>query len=85
MLVRFLEEQPAVSVVYTSKDIKKNLRDINILSESDVSKVKEMEIYKPMKIITTVLCNKNIYFYDIPIKTHNKINDCEGGWLEICG
>ena len=44
-----------------------------------------MEIYKPMKIITTVLCNKNIYFYDIPIKTHNKINDCEGGWLEICG
>ena len=59
MLSRYLEQQPAIMAVLMSREIRQNGKDIDTLSDSDVSKAEEaVELLKPMKTITTVLCTE---------------------------
>lgn len=59
MLERFLEQQTAIEATLLSKDVKKNAKDINTLSETDISETEAVvKVLKPIKTVTTILCEE---------------------------
>ena len=60
MMNRYLEQQPAIYATFHHKDIKKNIKDIVTLSETEVSEAEELvQILGPLKKITTILCSEH--------------------------
>ncbi len=58
MMDRFLEQQPAVLAVLMSKDVRKTEKDL-WLSDTELSNAEDLVvILKPLKTITTVLCDE---------------------------
>ncbi|XP_060085252.1 E3 SUMO-protein ligase ZBED1-like [Ylistrum balloti] len=59
MMSTFLEQQPAVYATLTEKDIKKNLKEVVTLSDTDISLAEELvDVLKPLKTITTIMCEE---------------------------
>lgn len=53
--MRYIEQQPAIEAALLTKDIKKNAKDVHLLSEEDVTSVEHaLTVLGPLKIITTV-------------------------------
>jgi len=60
-IVCFLEQQPAVDAVLLTKDIRKNARDINTLTEDDITAAESvLKVIEPMKTVTTIMCSEKI-------------------------
>lgn len=56
MLERYLEQQTAIEAALLTKDIRKNSKDIHLLSEDDVVSAENVvKILGPLKTITTVM------------------------------
>ena len=59
MLTRYLEQQPAITAVLMSPEVRKNEKDISTLSETDISNAEEMvDVLRVMKTVTTILCSE---------------------------
>lgn len=55
----FLEQQAAIEAVLLTKDVKKNAKDVHLLSEDDISVAESViKILGPIKTITTILCDE---------------------------
>lgn len=56
MIERYLEQQPAIEAALLTKDIKKNAKDVHVLSDDDVASAEyAMTVFGPLKTITTVI------------------------------
>ncbi|XP_033753063.1 zinc finger BED domain-containing protein 1-like [Pecten maximus] len=59
MMVRYLEQQPAITATLMSGDVRKNIKDLDTLREEDITNLEDaVSILKDMKDITTVLCDE---------------------------
>uniref|UniRef100_A0A8W8JTQ2 Uncharacterized protein n=1 Tax=Magallana gigas TaxID=29159 RepID=A0A8W8JTQ2_MAGGI len=57
---RYLEQQPAIFATFHHKDVKKNIKDIVTLSETEKSEAEELvNILGPLKKMTTILCSEH--------------------------
>ena len=62
MVQQFLEQQEAIEVVLLTKDVKKNAKDVDLLSEDDISAAESViKILGPIKTITTILCDEKTH------------------------
>lgn len=60
MISRYLEQQPAIFATFHHKDVKKNIKDIVTLSETEKSEAEELvNILGPLKKMTTILCSEH--------------------------
>lgn len=60
MMSRYLEQQPAIFATFHHKDVKKNIKDIVTLSETEKSEAEELvNILGPLKKMTTILCSEH--------------------------
>ena len=60
MFVRYLEQQPAIHAVLLSKEIRKSVRDVDTVSESDVAEIECLvDILKPVKAVTSAICDES--------------------------
>ncbi|KAL0194792.1 hypothetical protein M9458_008364, partial [Cirrhinus mrigala] len=70
---RYLEQQPAIySAVLMDKNVKKNVKDIAVLSDSELKLAEEMiNLLKPLKTITTLLSTETTPSLSmvLPLKT----------------
>ena len=56
---RFLEQQAVIDAVPLTKDVKKNAKDVHLLSEDDISAAESViKVLAPIKTITTILCDE---------------------------
>ena len=59
MMQPFLEQQAAIKAVLLTKDVKKNAKDVHLLSEDDISGAESViKVLGPIKINTTILCDE---------------------------
>lgn len=55
----FLKQQAAIEAVLLTKDVKKNAKDVHLLSEDDISTAESvMKVLGPIKTITTIPCDE---------------------------
>ena len=55
----FLEQQAAIKAVLLTKDVKKNAKDVHLLSEDDISVAESViKVLGPIKTITSILCDE---------------------------
>ena len=55
----FLEQQAAIEAVLLTKDVKKNAKDVHLLSEDDISAAESViKVLGPIKTITTIHCDE---------------------------
>lgn len=60
MMSRYLEQQLAIFATFHHKDVKKNIKDIVTLSETEKSEAEELvNILGPLKKMTTILCSEH--------------------------
>lgn len=60
MMSRYLEQQPAIFATFHHKDVKKNIKDIVTLSETEKSEAEELvNILGPLKKMATILCSEH--------------------------
>ena len=58
MLERYLEQQAPVLAVLSQSEIRRNMKDINTLSDDDIHNMEELIIVlKPISVITKMLCD----------------------------
>ncbi|XP_069131828.1 E3 SUMO-protein ligase ZBED1-like [Argopecten irradians] len=58
-MVRYLEQQPAITATLMSGDVRKHVKDLDTLREVDITNLEDaVSILKDMKDITTVLCDE---------------------------
>ncbi|KAL0188452.1 hypothetical protein M9458_015551, partial [Cirrhinus mrigala] len=71
MMERYLEQQPAIYSALMDKNVKKNVKDIAVLSDSELKLAEEMiNLLKPLKTITTLLSTETTPSLSvIPLKT----------------
>ena len=56
MCVRYLKLEPAVVATYLSNDIRKDMKEIMVLNDTELSNIEQaIHILEPMKKITTAL------------------------------
>ncbi|XP_069102207.1 E3 SUMO-protein ligase ZBED1-like [Argopecten irradians] len=59
MMVRYLEQQPAITATLMSGDVRKHVKDLDTLREVDITNLEDaVSILKDMKDITAVLCDE---------------------------
>ena len=59
MVQRFLEQQAEIEAVLLTKDVKKNAKDVHLLSEDDISGAESViKVLGPIKTNTTILCDE---------------------------
>lgn len=59
MVQRFLEQQAAIEAFLLTKDVKKNAKDVHLLSEDDISGAESViKVLGPIKTNTTILCDE---------------------------
>lgn len=59
MLVRYLEQQAAISAALTSPEMRQNARNIDTLDSSDILNAEDLvKLLNPLKTATTVLCEE---------------------------
>jgi hypothetical protein len=55
-----------VDAVLLTKDIRKNARDINTLSEDDITAAESvLKVIEPMKTVTTIMCSEKIHLVHV--------------------
>jgi len=60
MIERYIEQQAAVYSAMTDKAVKKNVKDIMILSENDMRLAENViTVLKPLKTVTTLMCTES--------------------------
>ncbi|XP_057181407.1 E3 SUMO-protein ligase ZBED1-like [Triplophysa rosa] len=72
MMERYLEQQPAIYSALMDKNIKKNVKDIAVLSDSELTLAEEMiQLLKPLKTTTTLLSTETAPSLSmvLPLKT----------------
>lgn len=72
MMERYLEQPPAIYSALMDKNVKKNVKDIAVLSDSELRPAKEMiNLLKPLKTITTLLSTETTPSLSmvLPLKT----------------
>ncbi|KAK7913711.1 hypothetical protein WMY93_013922 [Mugilogobius chulae] len=60
MLERFLEQQSAIVATFMSKDLRKGVVDISLLTDQDIVAMEDIvKLMEPMKMATTVMCEED--------------------------
>lgn len=80
MIERFLEQQPAIISALSSPEVKRNVKDIVTLTEEDINQAEQaMDVLKPLKTVTTIMCDKKCPTISmiIPMKYRIIDNLCE--------
>lgn len=61
MLSCYLEQQAAVFATLTTKEVKKNVKELVTLSDEDVANAEDViQVLKPLKTLTTMLCSEQM-------------------------
>ena len=61
MVHRYLEQQPAIAATLLSNDIKKNVHQLDTLSNADIKLAEDLlQVLKVLKDVTTTLCDEKI-------------------------
>ncbi len=55
MLERFTEQQPAIYSALLDKHMKKSIKDISMLTDSDQKLAELIQLFKPLKTVTTLM------------------------------
>ncbi|KAJ8316092.1 hypothetical protein KUTeg_006106 [Tegillarca granosa] len=80
MIERFLEQQPAIISALSSPEVKRNVKDIVTLTEEDINQAEQaMDVLKPLKTVTTIMCDEKCPTISmiIPMKYRIIDNLCE--------
>ena len=83
MLARYLEQQEAIAMALSSKELRKAAKDVHALSDAEIINAEEIvKLMGPVKIATTVMCEEDQPTVSVIAPLHAKLlkrlQACEG-------